>query len=172
MAVSAVRTRRTTWIALPLTVACALAGLAGCSKEAGSEKAFCTDLRKVPTLESVVADYADTDPEELTARIDEAEQAFEQLRTSAPAEIDSDVDAMVDLVDDVLAAVRTNQEDPDTVAKNLREAMRGQLGAAKSSLRVAAYGATKCNVTLNPAELPPESTTVVPGAEVTSTTGG
>ena len=46
------------------------------------------------------------------------------------------------------------------------------LGAAKSSLRVAAYGASKCSVTLNPVELPPDTTVVAPTSEVTSTTGG
>ena len=146
-------------------------GLGACSKEGGSQEAFCRDLRKVPTLESVVADYADSDPDELQHRLDEARDAFDQLRSSAPEEIDGDVDEMVALVDDVLDAVERHRDDPDAVAKDLRTAMKGRLGAAKASLRVAAYGATKCNVTLNPAELPPESTTTVPGA-VTSTTGG
>ena len=63
-----------------------------------------------------------------------------------------------------------------TVSTSVRASHRGlpvsrAIVSAKASLRVAAYGATKCNVTLNPAELPPETTTTVPGA-VTSTTGG
>ena len=157
-------------LALPALAALAVASLVGCSKESGSQESFCADLRKVPTLESVVADYADADPDELATRLDEAEAAFEQLRDSAPEEIDADVDAMVDLVVEILDTVRDHQEDPDAVANDLRDAMKGRLGAAKSSLRVAAYGATKCDVTLNPAELPPESTPST--TVVTSTTGG
>ena len=149
-------------VAALLTVT-ALGPLAACSKSSGSTADFCADLKKTPTLESVLTGYADIDPAELADRLDAAKEGFDQLRDSAPSEIDGDVDEMVSLVDDVLAAVKRHKDDPEAVAGDLRQAVRGRLGAAKASLRVAAYGATKCDVKLNPAEIPPETT---------STTGG
>ncbi len=152
--------------------AVALAGLlatatASCTQDQGSEKAFCKQVGKAPTVESVVAGFTNADPGELQARFGEATDAYAGLRDAAPSEIRDDMGTVADLVDAVVAAVKENRDDPEAVADQVRAAVKDHPGAIKATVTVAAYAAGHCNLQLNPSVDEGSSSTAVPTTPTT-----
>jgi hypothetical protein len=121
-----------------------------CSRDKGSDEAFCKEVKRTPTLESVVSGFADADPEELATRLDAARDAYGRLRRSAPSGVRGDVGPVVDLAEEVIAAVDDHHDDPEAVAAAVREAVDRHEDAEASSARVAAYAKKACGVDLNP----------------------
>ena len=76
-----------------LAAATLLVAGASCTRDKGSDEAFCKEIRRTPTLESVVTGFAEADPEELATRLDAARDDYGRLRSSAPSGVRSDVDA-------------------------------------------------------------------------------
>ena len=123
---------------------------ASCTRDKGSDEAFCKQIRRTPTLASVVADFDEADPEELAIRLDAAREDYGRLRRSAPSGIRGDVGRVVDLADEVIAAVDEHHEDPEAVADEVRKAVDRHDGAAEAAVKVAAYTKKSCGVDLNP----------------------
>lgn len=126
-----------------------LAG-AACSRDKGSDEAFCKEVRRTPTLESVVSGFADADPEELDTRLEAARDAYGKLRRSAPSAVRDDVGRVVDLANEVITAVEDHHDDPEAVAAQVRKAVDRHDDAARSAVKVAAYAKKTCGVDLNP----------------------
>lgn len=137
------------WLAAA-AAASLLVGGAACTRDQGSDEAFCKEVRRTPTLESVVSGFADADPEELATRLDAARDAFERLRRSAPDAIRGDVGSVVDLAGEVITAVEDHHDDPEAVAAQVRKAVDRHDDAAKASTKVVAYAKKTCGVDLNP----------------------
>ncbi len=154
-----VRTRVTTGA---MAVAALVAGLTGCTDDGGSPEAFCKAVKAVPSLESVVTGFDDADRTELTARLDAAEDAYGELRSTAPGEIDDDVDDVVDLVDAVIDAVRRHRADPEAVAAQVRRSVGDHPDAAAAATRLGDYGSKTCKVELNPVVEGDTATTTAP----------
>jgi hypothetical protein len=133
-----------------LAAACLVLAGASCSRNQGSDEAFCKEIRRTPTLESVVTGFADADPEELDTRLDAARDAYGRLRRSAPSGVRGDVGPVVDLADAVIAAVDEHHDDPEAVAAEVREAVERHDDAAAAAVKVAAYAKKSCGVDLNP----------------------
>ena len=77
--------------------------LGACTAETKtSAEDFCGDLRRTPSLASVLTGFADQDADQLDRALDDAEEAFTALERSAPDEIRSDVEALVALVQAVI----------------------------------------------------------------------
>jgi len=139
--------------------------------ESASSTDFCSALRRVPSLASVLSGFADQQPGQLTRALDDAETAFEHLGEAAPEEIAPDVTAVVDLVRAVIDAVRTNPSDPDEAAAAVRAAVKEHDRAVTSSLAVADYARTKCHVELNPT-VPRDTATTTDATSTSPTTEG
>lgn len=136
--------------ALVLGALALVTGIPGCSDDAGSEEAFCGQVRSLPPLDSVISSFSDADPGELDTRLEAAAASYGELRKVAPSEIRNSVDDMVDLVDAVLGAVETHREDPEAAVAALRTAVVDHPDAPRSSKRVVDYAAEACGVVLNP----------------------
>lgn len=132
----------------------ALLGLAalnlGCSDGGPEVGSFCDELRQAPSLASVLTGFADQDPAQLEARLEEAEEQYGDLRVAAPDEIAPDVDRTVDLVDAVIAVVRADRDDPEAAAAAVRDVLADHTDAETSGLAVADYAQQECGVDLNP----------------------
>ncbi|CAN5408917.1 hypothetical protein BH10ACT1_BH10ACT1_18720 [soil metagenome] len=142
--------------------ALALGSVAACSKDSGSEAEFCREVKEIPTLDSVVAGFADTEPSALDARLDDASAAYAALRRSAPDDIADSVDEVTDLVDAVIDAVRSHPDDPEAAAAQLRTAVEDHPGGAAASEQVVAYASEHCQVELDPSVEESTTTTVAP----------
>ena len=124
----------------------------GCSDDEPEVGSFCDELRQVPSLASVLTGFADQDPERLDARLDEAATQYADLRESAPEVIAPDVASTVDLVDALIAAVRSDRDDPVEAAAGVRKVIGDHPEAETSGLAVADYARTECDVELNPGQ--------------------
>lgn len=158
------------------------AGLAACTDDPGSKADFCEQVAKVPSLESVLDRFNETDPEVLDERIANAREAYAELASAAPSAIDSETDSVVALVNDVLDAVEANPDDPAKAAEQLREAMDTHEDIDAAQVAVTAYALDECGIRLDatlgdetePDAGSPPSTTVptTTSTVVTSTTAG
>jgi hypothetical protein len=127
-------------------------------------------VAKVPSLESVLSRFSETDPEVLTERIANARTSYAELAAAAPSAIDSETDSVVALVDDVLDAVEANPDDPAKAAEQLRDAMATHENVDAAQTAVTAYALDECGVRLD-ATLGDESeTTTTSTTAATSTT--
>ncbi len=122
----------------------------GCTKEQGSEKAFCRKVAKAPTIDAVISGFTNADTGELDARLADAATSYEDIAKAAPGEIRGDVDTVVRLVDAVIDAVKDHSDDPEVVAKQVRNAVVDNPGSIKSAAAVASYAADNCKLELNP----------------------
>ena len=68
------------------TMACTAIAVS-CTKDQGSEQAFCQQVAKAPTVDSVVSGYTDADAGELDARLADAASAYANLAEVAPGKI-------------------------------------------------------------------------------------
>ncbi|MEO6630003.1 MAG: hypothetical protein ABIP03_15715 [Aquihabitans sp.] len=150
-------------VAMTLLAALGAVGVGACSKDQGSQAAFCRQIRTVPPLASVISGYANEDPTELQSRLGAARLAYTQLGEAAPKEIADDVEISLDLVEAVIDAVATKGDDPEAVAAQIRRVVKADTGASAASTRVADYAEKNCNVDLNPT-VPPDA-----GARATTT---
>ncbi len=174
--------------ALALTTLALLGGTAtGCSKETGSTKAFCAQVKQVPALETVLDRFSEADPDALADRIEKARTAYDDLADAAPAQIADETDQVVSLVDAILEAVEQHPTDPAKASAQLRKAVAAHKGVDADRAEVAAFAQRHCDVRLD-ATLTggPSSTTTTtevdtiitaaPGSATTttatSTTGG
>jgi hypothetical protein len=123
--------------------------LSGCSKDEGSQEAFCAQVAKVPSLEATLSRFSEVDADVLADRIEKARAAYHDLEDAAPGQIDGETAAVVDLVDAVLDAVLEHPDDPEQAAAQLREAMDDHAGVDDDRAAVAAYAADECGVTLD-----------------------
>lgn len=147
------RTPRTprTGYAVAAAALALLAGLAsGCTSDGGSTQAFCTQVRKVPSLESVLSRFSEAEPDVLDERIEKARVAYAALAEAAPKAIDDETDEVVSLVDDILDAVQQHPSDPAKASSQLRKAMADHEGVDADRVKVAVYAQEKCDVTLDP----------------------
>ncbi len=133
-----------------LAAATMVVGTAACTRDGGSADAFCKEIRRTPTLESVVTGFAEADPEELSTRLDAARNAYARLRRSAPSAVRGDVGPVVDLADEVITAVADHHDDPEAVTDAVRKAVDRHDDAAAAAEKVAAYAKKTCGVDLNP----------------------
>jgi hypothetical protein len=164
-------------------LAVGLATGSACSGPSGSKEAFCEEVSQVPALESVLARFSEADPEVLQDRIDRARAAYEELADAAPGAIRDDADAVVGLVDEILAAVEDHASDPAAAADQLRDVMDEHEGVDRARQQVATYAQDECGVRLDPTLGPstddeattttaPEGTSPAGTDEVTTTTVG
>ncbi|CAN5159704.1 hypothetical protein BH20ACT3_BH20ACT3_10590 [soil metagenome] len=121
----------------------------GCSSDSGSQEAFCEQLPRVPALQTVITGFADADPEQLNRGLDEAAEAYDELRRAAPDDIDDTVDTVADLVDAVLETVSENAADPEQVSAELRAVTARHPGAQAATQEVVTYAAERCEVDLD-----------------------
>jgi len=129
-----------------LTLCC----LTSCTKDEGSVTAYCSQLRRVPPLASVLTGFADEDPGQLSARLDDASASYARLAKEAPSEVRGDTEDTVALVDAVIAGVSDHGDDPEAAASAVRKAVKEHPDAAAAAAKVSAYAADKCKVVLNP----------------------
>lgn len=127
-----------------------LATASACTSESGSVEAFCEAVADIPPLATVVTGFAETHPAEMESRLVEAEAAYAELRAAAPGEIDSEVDQVVDLADEIMAAVREHSEDRDAAADRIRGSIADHPEAQEASAAVVAYASEHCGLTLDP----------------------
>ena len=127
-----------------------LFGAAGCSRDHGSKEAFCKEIKRVPSLDTVVEGFADADPQELAARLHAANASYAALHDAAPKQIRSQVGEVQGLADVVTAAVEDHHDDPEAAAAEIRKAMASHKGAKAATVAVAAYAKANCDVDLNP----------------------
>lgn len=132
------------------TMACTAIAVS-CTKDQGSEQAFCRQVAKAPTVDSVVSGYTDAEGSELDARLADAASAYADLAKVAPGKIRGEVNTVVRLVDAVIAAVKEHREDPEVVADRVRAEVVNNPGSIKASIAVATYAADRCKLELNPA---------------------
>ena len=142
-------------VAIALLTTFGALGAPACSKDQGSQAAFCRQIRTVPPLASVISGFANEDPTELQNRLGAARTAYTELGEAAPKEIAADVKISIDLVEAVIDAVATKGDDPEAVATQVRRVVKADTGAAAASTRVAAYAKKNCDVDLNPT-VPPD----------------
>lgn len=131
-------------------------------------EALCEAVAEVPPLASVVTGFAETHPAELSTRLDEAEAAYADLRGSAPDDIDDEVDKVIDLVDEVMVAVRENPDDREAAAEGIRSVIAEHPEVEEASAALVAYTSENCGIDLDPtpADEPTSSTTDTdPGPE-------
>jgi hypothetical protein len=136
--------------------------LAGCSQDSGSEEAFCTEVAKVPALESVLSRFSETDGGLLQDRIDKARAAYTALGEAAPADIADATDDVVALVDEILTAVEAHPDDPTAASDQLRDAMADHPSISTHRAELASYAEETCGVQL-------DATLSGPGTSSTST---
>ena len=173
-----------------LFLAAALAGAAallatvaaGCTKDAGSTKAFCARVKEVPALETVLDRFTEADPSVLDDRIEKARTAYAELADAAPKAIADETDEVVSLVDDILDAVEENPTDQAKASAQLRKAMAAHEGIDADRAKVAAFAQDHCDVQLDatlgggPADsttttTAPDTVITAPGATTSSTDG-
>lgn len=135
--------------AAALLVAVALITGAGCSKDEGSTQAFCTEVKQVPALETVLDRFTEADPAVLDDRIDKARAAYADLAEAAPEQIADETDAVVSLVDEILDAVQENPTDPAQASAQLRKAVAARKGIDGDRTKVAAFAQEHCDVELD-----------------------
>ncbi|MFN8019279.1 MAG: hypothetical protein U0P45_14320 [Acidimicrobiales bacterium] len=135
--------------ALLLAAGAATASLSACTKDSGSTAEFCTQVQAVPSLETVVTRFSETDPAVLDDRIDRARAAYHDLEDAAPKEIHGDTAEVVAVVDAVLDAVAAHPSDPAKATDALRTEVKRhpKVGAARA--RVVRYAKAECDVTLD-----------------------
>lgn len=147
----------------------------GCTEDAGTAKAFCKQVAKVPPLDTVVEGFASADPDELTGRLEGARQAYQALADAAPGDINGSTEALVDLVEAVIDGVAAHRTDPEAAADTIRAAVAERPDATEAAAEVAAYAKVRCDVDLNPVVAESSTTAVTAGAptlETTPTSGG
>jgi hypothetical protein len=138
------------WAVPAATVAVLLAGVAaGCTKESGSTEAFCSNVKQVPALETVLDRFSEADPDALADRIEKARTAYDDLAEAAPEEIADQTDAVVGLVDAILDAVAQNPTDPAKASAQLRKAVAAHEGVDADRTKVAAFVQEHCDVRLD-----------------------
>lgn len=142
------RRRRVRWGAAALI--CVAALTVGCSDDEPAVGSFCDELRQAPSLAAVLTGFADQDANQLDGQLDEAEAQYGDLRATAPEEIEPDVERTVDLVDAVIAAVRSESDDPVAAAEAVRTVIADHPDAEISALAVADYARSNCDIELNP----------------------
>lgn len=146
----AARRRRTIATVLATAVAVAAFGLGACSKGGDDNASFCAAVRSAPSLESVLVGFTAQDPAELGRRLDKAQAAYATVRSSAPKAVHDDVTTIVDVVDQLIAAVRAHPNDPDAVRDRIRSDVADHQGVAAATVAVADYARDHCDVELNP----------------------
>ena len=159
--------------------AVALAALAlvapACSKDSGSQAAFCREVQRVPSMSSVVSGYTGADRKELTNRLTSARAAYASLEEASPGDIRSKVSSVVGVVDLVIDAVSAHPDDPAAVAAEVGREFRANSRAATDARAVAAYAKAKCDVSLNPTVVTTTSSvpasTSAPGDGTSTSTG-
>lgn len=156
--------------AVVAALAIAATGLAGCSSDGGSQAAFCAQVRKVQPLEVLLAGFTEADPVELARRLDTGAAAYADLLDASPGEVRGDVRQVVELVDEVIAAVRAHRNDPEAAAAQVRAAVADHPKAAESTTAVAAHAKDRCGVDLNPTVVDDPSTGSTTTTESSSTT--
>lgn len=129
-------------------------GPAACTDDSGSEEAFCSQVIEVPTMGVLLAGFDEADPVELERRLDVGMAAYESLRDEAPEEIRGRVGEVVDLVTDMIDAVRANPDDAEALAAEVRTAVAEHPDAEKAATEVDAYARITCEVELTPAVTP------------------
>lgn len=152
--------------ATALTVLLAF-GVPACSRQQGSQAAFCREVRQAPDLRATLSGFSDADPAELGTRLTTAREAYERLRRAAPGPIRSDTREVVALVDDIIAAVYDHPDDPDAVVSQARRSVAARPGAAEAARSVTAYAARACNLELDPSGA---TTTTIPTTTATAVT--
>jgi hypothetical protein len=140
-----------------------------CSDDDGSVEAFCEEIRQVPSLESVVSRFNEVEPTNLADRITKAREAYQRMADAAPGAIDGQADAVVDLVDEVLAAVEAHPDDPEAAADAVRTAMAEHEGVADDRAELVAYAEAECGVVLDPPVADGGTTTTGPTTSDTTT---
>ncbi|WP_421119246.1 hypothetical protein ACE2AJ_18050 [Aquihabitans daechungensis] len=164
-----------------LAAALLLTGLGACTEDSGSTEAFCTRVKEVPALESVLARFSEADPDVLADRIAKARSAYDDLADAAPPEIADETDEVVSLVNDILDAVEQHPTDPAKASAQLRTAVAAHEGVASDRSKVADYAQDECDVQLDAALTEGSASTsttsstiagTAPGGTVTTTTGG
>ncbi|MEO6989572.1 MAG: hypothetical protein ABI239_13105 [Aquihabitans sp.] len=130
-------------------------GAACTDSDDGSDEAFCARLAEAPALSTVIDGFTSASPDDLDQRLSQAAESYSKLRDAAPSEVDDEVDTLVDLVDAVIDAVRTNPEDPVAAADQVRSVVGQHPDAATASETVTEYASRTCKIELG--------TTTVPG---------
>ena len=140
---------RAALVALASLAVVGAAGLGACSKDGGSKAEFCAQVQVVPSLETVIARFSETDPAVLDDRIDRARAAYHDLEDAAPKEIHGDTAEVVAVVDEVLDAVAAHPSDPAKATAALRAKVKQhpKVGAARA--RVVRYAKAECDVVLD-----------------------
>jgi uncharacterized protein HemY len=142
----------------------------GCGGDEGSTASFCAEVAEVPALESVLARFSEADPQVLQDRIDRARSAYEDLAEAAPGSISAETDEVVELVDEVLAAVEDHPNDPAAAADQLRVVMAEHEGVDAARREVASFAQEECDLRLDPTlGSSTEEVTTTTGASTSST---
>lgn len=140
-----------------------------CSDDGGSVEAFCDEVRRVPSLESVVSRFNEVEPTNLADRIAKAREAYQRMADAAPSAIDGQADAVVALVEEVLDAIEAHPDDPEAAAEAVRTAMADHEGVADDRDELVTYAEAECDVVLDP-PVADGPTTTAPSAPSSTTT--
>jgi hypothetical protein len=142
------RSRRSAALAFAAALLLAT-GASACTKDSGSTKEFCAQVKEVPALETVLARFSEADPDVLADRIAKARSAYDDLAEAAPPEIAGETDEVVSLVNDILDAVEEHPTDPAKASTQLRTAMAEHEDVAADRTKVADYAQDECDVQLD-----------------------
>ena len=140
--------------------------LVACAKDPGSKAAFCREARRAPDLSATLNDFSQADSGELRRRLTAASDAYERLADAAPKQIRGDTRSVVDLVDEVIGAVRDHPDDPEAVTDQVRKVATASPKVAEATKAVNDYASKECNVELDPSQAPasaPAATTTTTG---------
>lgn len=136
--------------ALALATSVLLAAAAsGCSKPSGSTEAFCAQVKRVPSLETVLDRFSEAEPAALSDRIEKARTAYDDLAEAAPKQIAEATDQVVSLVDALLDAVEEHPTDPAKASAQARKAVAAHKGVEADRAEVAAFAQDRCDVRLD-----------------------
>jgi hypothetical protein len=121
-----------------------------CGGDGGSQEAFCAEVAEVPALESVLARFSEADPQVLADRIERARAAYQDLADAAPDAIGDETDDVVEVVEEIFAAVEDHPTDPSAAADQLRVVMADHPEVEAARREVADYALEACGLRLDP----------------------
>lgn len=128
--------------------------LVGCSKNSDDTAAFCAAIAAAPSLDSILRGFTDQEPLTLTRNLDEAQEAYGRVRDTAPAGITDETEALVEVVDLVIDAVRENPDDRRSVLETVQTAMATKDPVDDDAALIAETARDRCGIDLNAGLVP------------------
>jgi hypothetical protein len=148
-------------------------GGGGDSEATEDVDAFCDRIDSVQELRADFSNFDPTKPDEAVDSLRSGATTFDGLRGVAPAELEDDIDTMVDVLERLADAIEELDEpDPAAVFAVVGEFDDDLVEAEEAADRVAAFTRDRCDIDLDAGETEPEpdETTTTEAEDTTTTT--